>query len=82
MNTGKFLTISADEYHAHPLTKHLQNARNSYKTRFPMKYTYIFPSILIALDVLSAIAYGFSKDWRQVIYWLAAATLSACVTYR
>ena len=46
-----------------------------------MKHTYIFPSILIALDVLSAIAYGFSRDWRQVIYWLAAATLSACVTY-
>ena len=47
-----------------------------------MKHTYIFPSILIALDVLSAIAYGFNKDWRQVIYWLAAAMLSACVTYR
>ena len=46
-----------------------------------MKYTYIFPSILIALDVLSAIAYGFSRAWRQVTYWLAAATLSACVTY-
>ena len=47
-----------------------------------MKHTYIFPSILIALDVLSAIAYGFSKDWRQVIYWFAAATLSAYVTYK
>ena len=47
-----------------------------------MKYTYIFPSILIALDVLSAIAYGFSRDRRQVIYWFAAATLSACITYR
>ena len=46
-----------------------------------MKYTYIFPSILIALDVLSAIAYGFSRDGRQVSYWRAAATLSACVTY-
>ena len=46
-----------------------------------MKYTYIFPTILIALDVLS-IVYGFSKDWRQVIYWIAAATLSTCVTYR
>ena len=31
-----------------------------------MKYTYIFPSILIALDMLSAIAYGFSRDWHQV----------------
>jgi hypothetical protein len=47
-----------------------------------MKHTHIFPSILIALDVLSAIAYGFSTDWRQVIYWFAAATLSACVTYK
>ena len=47
-----------------------------------MKYTCIFPSILIALDVLSASAYGFSHDGRQVIYWLAAAPLSACVTYR
>ena len=47
-----------------------------------MKHTHIFPSILIALDVLSAIAYGFSRDRRQVIYWLAAATLSVCVTYK
>ena len=47
-----------------------------------MKSTYIFPSILIVLDVLSAIAYGSSRDGHQVTYWLAAATLSACVTYR
>ena len=47
-----------------------------------MKSVYIFPSILIILDILSAAAYGFSKDWRQLVYWLAAATLSACVTYR
>lgn len=47
-----------------------------------MKYTYIFPTILIALDVLSATAYAVSRDWRQVVYWLAAATLSVCVTYK
>lgn len=47
-----------------------------------MKCTYFFPSILIALDVLSAFAYGFSRDWRQVTYWIAAATLSVCVTYK
>jgi hypothetical protein len=47
-----------------------------------MKYTYIFPSILITLDVCSAIVYGFNRDWRQVTYWLAAATLSTCVTYK
>lgn len=47
-----------------------------------MKYTYFFPSILIALDVLSAVAYCFSRDWRQATYWIAAATLSVCVTYK
>ena len=47
-----------------------------------MKYTYFFPSVLIALDVRSAIAYGFSREWRQVVYWLASATLSSCVTYK
>ena len=47
-----------------------------------MKREYIFPSVLILLDVLSAVVYGFGKDWRQLVYWLAAATLTACVTYR
>ena len=47
-----------------------------------MKREYIFPSVLILLDVLSALAYGLGKDWRQLVYWLAAATLTACVTYR
>ena len=46
-----------------------------------MKTEYIFPTVLIALDVFAALPYAFRANWRMVIYWLAAATLTACVTY-
>ena len=46
-----------------------------------MKTEYIFPTVLIALDVAAAIPYAVKTNWRMVIYWLAAATLTACVTY-
>ena len=46
-----------------------------------MRSEYIFPSILIALDVAAAIVYAFKADWRMAMYWTAAATLTACVTY-
>jgi hypothetical protein len=41
----------------------------------------IFPTILIVLDVLAAIAYIPSGDWRHVVYWLSAAVLTVTVTY-
>lgn len=41
----------------------------------------IFPSILIVLDVCAAIAYACNGDIRKVIYWAAAAVLSAAVTF-
>ena len=41
----------------------------------------IFPSILIALDVAAAVVYATHGDARRLIYWLAAATLTACVTF-
>ena len=43
--------------------------------------TRVFPSILIALDVAAAIVYAAHGDWRRLIYWLAAATLTATVTF-
>jgi len=43
--------------------------------------TKVFPTILIALDVCAAIAYACKGDIRHTIYWIAAATLTACVTY-
>lgn len=46
-----------------------------------MKTEYIFPTVLIALDVAAAIHYAMKTNWRMMIYWLAAATLTACVTY-
>lgn len=47
-----------------------------------MKSEYIFPSILIIIDLLSAVVYAGKQDWRMVIYWVAAAVLNAAVTFR
>ena len=41
----------------------------------------IFPTILIVLDVLAALAYVPAADWRKIVYWLAAAALTYVVTY-
>ena len=46
-----------------------------------MRTEYLFPTILIALDVCAAIPNACLGNWRMAIYWLAAATLTACVTY-
>ena len=46
-----------------------------------MKSTYIFPLLLIALDIGSAITYAINKDLKTAIYWLAAAVLSITVTF-
>lgn len=40
----------------------------------------LFPTVLIALDVAAAVVY-VGHDWRKVVYWLAAATLTATVTW-
>ncbi len=41
----------------------------------------VFPTILIVLDVCAAAGYVATGDWRKVIYWLAAATLTTVVTW-
>ncbi|NLW83937.1 MAG: hypothetical protein GXY41_05980 [Phycisphaerae bacterium] len=46
-----------------------------------MRYEKLFPTLLIVLDICAAIGYVPSGDWRKVIYWLAAAILTTCVTY-
>lgn len=43
--------------------------------------TSIFPTILIALDLCASIFYALAADWRRASYWLAAAVLTACVTF-
>ena len=46
-----------------------------------MRTEWIFPSVLIALDVCAALPYAWHECWRMAIYWVAAATLTACVTF-
>lgn len=41
----------------------------------------LFPVILMTLDLLSGAVYAAKGDWRHAIYWLAAATLTATVTF-
>ena len=52
----------------------------SYQTGEGMK-PWLFPLILIVLDVLAAGCYGCNGDWRRLIYWLSAAVLTASVTF-
>lgn len=41
----------------------------------------LFPTLLIILDICAGLCYVPLEDWRKVIYWFAAAILTACVTY-
>jgi hypothetical protein len=41
----------------------------------------LFPVILITLDVAAAVVYCWHGDLKRTIYWLAAATLTATVTF-
>ncbi len=43
--------------------------------------TKIFSVILMALDLGAAVAYACNCDWKRAIYWIAAATLTATVTF-
>ena len=39
------------------------------------------PFILIVIDVAAGLGYMWHGDLRRTVYWLAAATLTACVTF-
>ena len=42
---------------------------------------WIFPTILILLDLGAAVMYALSGDFKMTIYWVAAAVLNCCVTF-
>lgn len=42
---------------------------------------YIFPAVLILLDVGAAIMCFVHGDTKKGVYWLAAAVLNICVTF-
>ena len=46
-----------------------------------MHITRLFPALLITLDIAAAAVYLCHSDIRHTIYWLAAATLTATVTF-
>lgn len=46
-----------------------------------MKTTYIFPTLLIVLDIGAAVMCGVSGDFKKAVYWTAAAVLNAAVTF-
>ena len=46
-----------------------------------IKPEYIFPLLLILLDLGAAIIYALQKDYKKAVYWIAAAVLNATVTF-
>ena len=46
-----------------------------------MKTQQIFPTILMILDLCAAAVYAQHGDFRRMIYWMAAASLTASITY-
>ena len=46
-----------------------------------MNTKYIFPLLLIILDVGAAIVYAINKEFKMATYWVAAAVLNICVTF-
>lgn len=41
----------------------------------------LFPTVLMTLDVLAGVVCLCHGDNKRCVYWLAAATLTATVTY-
>lgn len=46
-----------------------------------MNSKYIFPALLIALDIGAAVVCFFTGDIKKAVYWIAAAVLNICVTF-
>lgn len=40
-----------------------------------------FPIATLTLNLFASAAYGCACDWRRCIYWLAAAVITAAVTF-
>ena len=46
-----------------------------------MKREQILPTVLIAIDVLAALGYIPTGEWRKVGYWFFAAGITFCATF-
>ena len=45
------------------------------------KIKYIFPLLLILLQLGAAVPYAVAGDYKKAVYWIAAAVLNICVTF-
>jgi hypothetical protein len=41
----------------------------------------LLPAVMTVIDVLAAVVYAANKDVRHTVYWIAAAVLTASVTF-
>ena len=46
-----------------------------------IRYQYIFPVILILIDLCAAFIYLGCGDVKKFVYWVAAAVLNIAVTF-
>jgi hypothetical protein len=46
-----------------------------------MKQTQYLPALMIVLDIGAAAVYLMNGDLRRAVYWLAAAVLTASITF-
>ena len=46
-----------------------------------LKPEYIFPLLLILLDLGAAVIYAIQGDYKKTVYWLAAAVINVTVTF-
>ncbi len=46
-----------------------------------MRAEQILPTLLIVIDLGASVVYLCGGDLRRVIYWIAAAVLTASITY-
>lgn len=46
-----------------------------------IKPEYIFPLLLILLDLGAVVIYAVQKDYKKAVYWIAAAVLNITVTF-
>ena len=46
-----------------------------------MNRSQILPTLLIVIDVAAGCVYCLDGDYRKFVYWIAAAVLTASVTF-
>jgi hypothetical protein len=44
-------------------------------------HKYLFPGLIILESLGASIMYGFSGDYRRMIYWFAGTVITSSVTF-